>query len=100
MFEESASPLSPGALTCEFPLAKHQALEKHQTLKGSNRPWKFKKTTSKYEVTNPEGGITPSLTIPAATPNPTPTNLMNLKEFKLKWALKKIVRKLHGLSIP
>jgi len=26
--------------------------------------------------------------------------IMNLHKFKLKWALKKIVRKLHGLAVP
>jgi hypothetical protein len=26
--------------------------------------------------------------------------MMNLREFKLRWAMKKMVRKLHGLAVP
>lgn len=28
------------------------------------------------------------------------TPIMNLREFKLKWAMKKMVRRLHGLAVP
>lgn len=47
-------------------------------------------------------GMVGRLPLPLVPPaNPTSREpKMNLQEFRLKWALKKMMRKLHGLSVP